>query len=94
VPRPVGRAIVVGLTGDDHERISLIDIRAAELTADHLGRTIRIDPGGQDFAIGRLIRIRHRQAWNAETKTRLELEVVGNQRITLSFDAIGVIELL
>ena len=71
-----------------------MDIRAAELTADHLGRPIRIDPGDQGFVIGRLVRIQHRQAGDAETKTRLELEVVGNQRITVSFNAIGVIELL
>jgi len=71
-----------------------MDIRAAELTADHLGRTVKIDPGDQGFVIGRLVRIQHRQAGDAETKTRLELEVVGKQRITVSFNAIGVLELL
>ena len=40
----------------------LWDFRAAELTADHLGRPIRIDPGDQGFVVGRLVRIQHRQA--------------------------------
>ena len=35
------------------------EIRAAELTADHLGRRVRIDTGDQTFVIGRLVRIRH-----------------------------------
>jgi hypothetical protein len=37
-----------------------MDIRAAELTADHLGRTVKIDPGDQTSLVGRLVSIRHR----------------------------------
>jgi hypothetical protein len=37
VPRSVCWAVVVGLIGDDHEMTRLMDIRAAELTAVHLG---------------------------------------------------------
>jgi hypothetical protein len=44
VPRSVRWAVAVGLIGADQERTGLMDIRAAELTADHLGRSIQIDP--------------------------------------------------
>ena len=36
-------------------------IRAAELTADHLGRRVRIDPGDQTVVVARLVRVRHKQ---------------------------------
>jgi hypothetical protein len=39
-----------------------MEIRAAELTADHLGRTVKIDRGDQGSSIGRLVRIQHRRA--------------------------------
>ena len=55
-------------------------IRAAELTADHLGRTIRIGPENRTFLTGRLMRIRHKLV-GKETETRLDLEVVGDQRV-------------
>ena len=74
-----------------------MEIRAAELTADHLGRTVKIDPGDQTSLVGRLVRLQHKQVGNAatpETETRLELEVPGEQRIRASFNSIGVIELL
>jgi hypothetical protein len=74
-----------------------MDIRAAELTADHLGRTVKINAGDQTFVVGRLVSIRHRQVGNAailETETRLELEVPGDQRISVGFNSIGVVELL
>ena len=66
-------------------------IRAAELTSTvFAGR----------FGSTRRLRLRHRSrspypaqaGREAETKSRLELEVVGNQRFTVSFNAIGVIE--
>jgi hypothetical protein len=34
-------------------------VRAAELTADAPGKTVRIDPGDRTFLMGRLARIRH-----------------------------------
>jgi hypothetical protein len=74
-----------------------MDIRAAELTADHLGRTVKIDPGDQTFLVGRLVSIRHKRVGNAatpETETRLELEGSEDQRIRVGFNAIGVVELL
>jgi hypothetical protein len=74
-----------------------VEIRAAELTADHVGRTAKIDPGDQTFLEGRLVSIRHKQVGNAatpETETRLELEVPGDQRIRVGFNSIGVVELL
>ena len=74
-----------------------MDIRAAELTADHVGRTVNIDPGDQTFLVGRLVSIRHKQVGNAatpETETRLELDVPGNQRIRVGFNSIGVVDLL
>jgi hypothetical protein len=73
-------------------------IRAAELTADHLGRSVRIDPGDEfPFVTGRIVRIGHRQVGNPaapETETRLEVEVLGDQRVTVGFNSIGVVELL
>jgi hypothetical protein len=74
-----------------------VEIRAAELTADHVGRTVKIDSGDQTFLVGRLVSIRHKQVGNAatpETETRLELEVPGDQRIRVGFNSIGVVELL
>jgi hypothetical protein len=72
-------------------------IRAAELTADHLGRRLRIDPGDQTLIMGRLVRIRHKQvgfAATPDTNTRLELEGPEDQLITVRFNAVGVVELL
>jgi hypothetical protein len=37
-----------------------MDIRAAELTADHLGRTVKIDLGDQTVLMGHLVSVRHR----------------------------------
>jgi hypothetical protein len=74
-----------------------MDIRAAELTADHLSRTVKIDPGDQPFLVGRLVSIRHKQVGNSatpETETRLELEGPGDQRIRVGFNSIGAVELL
>jgi hypothetical protein len=74
-----------------------MDIRAAELTADHLRRTVRINPGDPTVIVGRLVSIRHRQVRNAatpETETRLEVEVSADQRIRVGFNSIGVVELL
>jgi hypothetical protein len=71
-------------------------IRAAELTADHLGRRVRIDLGDQTFVTGRLVRIRHKQVGfdaTPDTETRLEIEGPEDQRITVGFNAIGVVEL-
>ena len=67
-------------------------IRAAELTADALGRTVRIETGDRQFLRGRLVRIRHKLVRD-ESETRLDL-VVGEQRVTAGFNAIGVVELL
>ena len=55
-------------------------IRAAELTADHLGRTIRIGPENRTFLTGRLVKIRQKLV-GKETETRLDLEVVSEQRV-------------
>jgi hypothetical protein len=74
-----------------------LEIRAAELTADHLGRRIRLDHIDDDrsFAIARIVRIRHKRIGDAdETETRLTLELVGDQRITPRFKRLGVVELL
>jgi hypothetical protein len=71
----------------------LEEIRAAELTADALGRTVRIDHGDRTFLTGRLVRIRHKLVRD-ETETQLEIEVVGDQRVSVGFNAIGVVELL
>ena len=68
-------------------------IRAAELTADHLGRTVRIGLEDRTFLTARLVRIRHTLVRN-ETETRLDLEVAGDHRVTVGFNAIGVVELL
>jgi hypothetical protein len=38
-----------------------MQIRAAELTADNLGRRVRIDPGDQTLVMGRLVKIKHKQ---------------------------------
>lgn len=60
-----------------------MEIRAAELTADHLGRRIKLDRTDDDrtFAIARIVRIRHKQIGDSdETETRLTLELVGDQR--------------
>ena len=58
---------------------SLMDIRAAELTADHLGRTVRVNPGDPTVIVGRLVGIRHRvrKAAPSETETQLDVEVTG-----------------
>jgi hypothetical protein len=66
-----------------------MEIRAAELTADYVGRTVKIDSGDQTFLMGRLVSIRHKQVGNAatpETETRLELEGSGDQRIRVGFN--------
>ena len=60
VPRSVRWAVVVGLIGDDQDRTGLMDIRAAELTADHLGQTVKINPGDPTVIVGRLVSVRHR----------------------------------
>ena len=72
-------------------------IRAAELTADHLGRRVRIDPGDQTVVVARLVRVRDKQvgfAASPDTDTRLELEGPEDQLITVRFNGIGVVELL
>ena len=76
-----------------------MEIRAAELTADHLGRRIRLDYTNDDdtFAIARLVMIRHKQVGKSadtETQTPLDVELMGNQRITVRFNRLGVVELL
>ena len=58
-------------------------IRAAELTADHLGRRIRLDYTNDDdtFAIARLVMIRHKQVGKSadtETETRLDVELIAD----------------
>jgi hypothetical protein len=73
------------------------EIRAAELTADHLGRRVRFDPEDQTVVTGRLVRIRHKYvgfAATPDTETRLEVEGPEDQRITVRFNSIGVVELL
>ena len=73
-----------------------MDIRAAELTADHLSRTVRINPGDPTVIVGRLVSITHRvrKAAPSETETQLEVEVTEGQRIRVRFNSIGVVELL
>jgi hypothetical protein len=71
--------------------LGLMVIRAAELTADHIGRTVRIGTADKTFATGRLVKIRHEQV-SDETETQLDLEV-GDQRVTVGFNAIGMVEL-
>jgi hypothetical protein len=79
-------------------KVEPMEIRAAELTADHLGRRIKLDRTYDDdrtFAIARIVRIRHKQIGDSdETETRLTLELVGDQRITPRFNRLGVVELL
>jgi hypothetical protein len=53
-----------------------MEIRAAELTGDHLGRRIRLDYSNDDqtFVIARIVKILHKQVGNpadSETETRL-----------------------
>ena len=72
-------------------------IRTAELNADHLGRTVRIDPGDQTSVMGRLTEVRHKQVGAEDSpgvETRLELRVLGAQRVAVGFSALGVVELL
>jgi hypothetical protein len=76
-----------------------MEIRGAELTADHVGRAVKIHSGDQTLLVGRLVSIRHMQGRNAaatpETETRLELEGPADQRIIrVGFNSIGVVELL
>jgi hypothetical protein len=77
-----------------------MEIRAAELTADPLGRRIRIDYSNDDdetFVIARIVKIRHKQVGkpaDAEIGTRLDLEVLAGQRVTVRFNRLGVVELL
>jgi hypothetical protein len=74
-----------------------MDIRAAELTADHLGRTVKINPGDPTVIVGRLVSIRHKgigRAAQSETETQLEVEAAGDQRIRARFNSIGVVELV
>ena len=68
-----------------------MDTRAAELTADHLGRTLTINPGDPTVIVGRLGSIRHRirKAAPSETETQIDVEVAGGQRSRVGFDAIG-----
>jgi hypothetical protein len=71
----------------------------AELTADHLGRRSRFDYTNDDdtFAIARLVKIQHKHAGKSadtETETRLDVELMGNQRVTVRFNRLGVVELL
>jgi hypothetical protein len=39
-----------------------MEIRAAELTADQVGRTVKIDPGDQTSLVGRLVRVQHNRS--------------------------------
>jgi len=77
-----------------------MDIRAAELTADHLGRTAKINPGDPTLIVGRLVSIRHKRVGRVgnaaapEIETRIQLEVPENQRVTARFNAIDVVELV
>jgi hypothetical protein len=78
-------------------RLRGVEIRAAELTADHLGRRIKLGRTDDDrtFAIAHIVRIRHKQIGGSdETETRLTLELVSDQRITPRFNRLGVVELL
>ena len=74
-----------------------MDIRAAELTADHLGRTVKIDPGDETFVMGRLVQILHKPVIDGDvtgTETRLAIEVLADQLVRVRFNAIDVVELL
>lgn len=78
-------------------RVRGMEIRAAELTAGHLGRRIKLDRTDDDrtFAIARIVRIRHKQIGDSdETGARLTLALVRDQRITPRFNRLGVVELL
>ena len=73
-----------------------MQIRAAELTADNLSRTVRIDHD-DTFVVGHLVKIRHRRSGNAgahDIDTRLVIEVLGDQPVVKRFDTVGVVELL
>jgi hypothetical protein len=73
-----------------------MDIRAAELTADHLDRTVMINPGVPTVIVGLLVSIRHRvrKAAPSETATQLEVEIARGHRIKMGFNSIGVVELI
>ena len=74
-----------------------METRAAELTADDLGRQVRFEPGDQTVVTGRLVRIRHKYVGfdaTPDTDTQLEIERPEDQLITARFNAIGVVELL
>ena len=74
-----------------------MDIRAAELTADHLGRTVKIDPGNETFVMGRLVQILHKPVIDGDvtgTETRLAIEVLADQLVRVRFNAIDLVELL
>jgi hypothetical protein len=74
-----------------------MDIRAAELTADHLGRTVKIDPGNETFVMGRLVQILHKPVIDGDvtgTETRLAVEVLADQLVRVRFNAIDLVELL
>jgi hypothetical protein len=76
-----------------------MEIRAAELTADHLGRRIRLDYSNDDqtLVIARIVKVQYKQVGNpadSETETRLHLEILNNQRIKVRFNRLGVVELL
>jgi hypothetical protein len=73
-----------------------VDIRAAELTADRLDRTVRISPGVPTVIVGPLVSIRQRvrRAAPAETETQLEVEIARGHRIKMGFNSIHVVELV
>jgi hypothetical protein len=74
-----------------------MEIRAAELTADHLGRTVKIDPGNETFVMGRLVQILHKPVIDGDvtgTETRLAVEVLADQLVRVRFNAIDLVELL
>ena len=74
-----------------------MDIRAAEITADHLGRTVKIDPGDETFVMSRLVQILHKPVVDGDvtgTETRLAVEVLADQLVRVRFNAIDVVELL
>jgi hypothetical protein len=62
-----------------------------------VGQMVKIEPRVQTSLVGRLVSIRQKRVRNAatlETEAQLELEVPGDQRIRVGFNAIGVVELL
>ena len=74
-----------------------MDIRAAEITADHLGRTVKIDPGDETFVMSRLVQSLHKPVVDGDvtgTETRLAVEVLADQLVRVRFNAIDVVELL